>query len=493
MTNRRDFLKKAGLGSAAIAGSAFISKDEMGEANPKPFISKKKLNILYFVCHDLGKHLGCYGAPVLSPNLDAFAAAGIKFNLSYCTSPASSPSRMCAMTGKYAHVSGGLGLAHMGWNLAQNQKTVVDYLNDAGYETAHMGLNHERHAGTNHYQIDEEKHWDDWDAKNAVDKAIAYLKNRQDKTNPFYLNVGTHDVHASKWNKSLYKDYGGPVPNDSVYVPNYWFDHHGTRKELAKFQAAIKYLDTHFGRLIKALDESEYANNTVVIFTTDHGIAGNRSKGSLYDRGTEIALMMRLPEGYNKGMVVDDLVPNIDYAPTILDIAGIVKPADLNGRSFWPLLCGRGYTPNENIFTERNYHGEKAYHGAKDFIDKYDPTRSVRTKRYHYIRWYDPETKHRPWLPWELSGELLNNKEDATIDTILPEAMYPRNKEELYDVEKDPGEFINLANHAEYASVKKELSDTLDEWMKATNDHVLRGEIPVAPDKPGWGPWEGMK
>jgi len=492
MTNRRDFIKTTSLGSAVVAGLPFMQTAEKN-TKQKPFVPQKKLNILYFVCHDLGKHLGCYGAPVESPNLDAFASSGIKFNLAFCSSPASSPSRMCAMTGKYAHVSGGLGLAHMGWSLSQQEKTVVDYLNEAGYETVHVGLNHERHAGMNHYQIDEEKHWDDWDAKNAVDKAIRYLQQRKNKNKPFYLNIGTHDVHASKWDKSLYKDYGGPVDKNKVYIPNYWFDHEGARKELAKFQAAIKYLDTHFGRLIKALDESEYASNTVVIFTTDHGIAGNRSKGTLYDRGTEITLLVRLPGGYNKGTVINELIPNIDFAPTVLDMAGIKTPPEMNGCSFWPLITGKEYIPHEYIFTERNFHGERPYHGAKEYIDKYDPVRSIRTKQFHYIRWFNPAAGNRPWLPWELNHQLVNNNEEATLDTLLPAKIYPRNKEELYDVEKDPGEFINLADHPEYASIKNDLIAKLYEWMKTTNDHVLRNEVPTPPDKPGWGPWEGMK
>lgn len=491
MTSRRDFIKQAGLGSLAVAIPAqAVAKTT--DNNSRTFKPKGKLNILYFICHDLGKHLGCYGAPVSSPNIDAFAASAIRFENSFCSSPASSPSRMCAMTGKYAHVSGGLGLSHMGWSLSQNQKTIVDYLNDAGYETAHTGLNHERHAGTNHYQIDEEKHWDDWDAKNAVDKAIAYLQNRDNKNKPFYLNVGTHDVHESKWNKSLFKHYGGPIPTEQVYVPNYWFDHHGTRKELAKFQAAIKYLDTHFGRLIEALDKSEYADNTVVFFTTDHGIAGNRAKSTLYDRGTEISLIVRMPKGFNKGKVIDELIPNIDYATTILDIAGIDAPADMNGRSFWPLLTGTDYKPNHEIFTERNYHGERPHSNASSYVDQYDPVRSVRTKKYHYIRWFEPDIKKRPWLPWELTPNQLNNKDNATIGTVLPDPINPRTSEELYDIEKDPGELINIANHLEYAEIKNELSGKLDRWMKETNDHVLRGEVPVAPEKPGWGPWEGM-
>ena len=103
------------------------------------------MNVLHIVCHDLGKHLGCYGALVDSPNLDRLAADGVRFDRAFCSSPACSPSRICAMTGRYAHVSGGVGLAHMGWPLGDEQRTIVDDANAAGVETAHFGFSHERH------------------------------------------------------------------------------------------------------------------------------------------------------------------------------------------------------------------------------------------------------------------------------------------------------------------------------------------------------------
>ena len=104
-------------------------------------------NILYFVVHDIGRHMGCYGAPVATPNLDAFAASGVPFTNAFGNSAACSPSRICAMTGLYAHTSGGVGLAHMGWPLADDVLTIVDHLGAAGYETIHSGMQHERDEG----------------------------------------------------------------------------------------------------------------------------------------------------------------------------------------------------------------------------------------------------------------------------------------------------------------------------------------------------------
>ena len=99
-------------------------------------------NILYVVCHDLGRTLGCYGKPVISPNLDRFASQGALFASAFCSSPACSPSRGCAMTGQYAHTNGLMGLVNQGWSLPESTRTIIDHLNDAGYTTAHVGLQH---------------------------------------------------------------------------------------------------------------------------------------------------------------------------------------------------------------------------------------------------------------------------------------------------------------------------------------------------------------
>ncbi|MCD8483831.1 MAG: sulfatase-like hydrolase/transferase [Verrucomicrobia bacterium] len=104
-----------------------------------------KHNILYFVCHDLGRALGSYGAHIPTPHLDAFAAEGIRFSDAHCASPACSPSRACVMSGKYAHTTGALGLSHMGWPLHRDFPTTVDDFNAAGYTTMLSGINHERH------------------------------------------------------------------------------------------------------------------------------------------------------------------------------------------------------------------------------------------------------------------------------------------------------------------------------------------------------------
>jgi len=449
-----------------------------------------KLNIIHFVCHDLGRHLGCYGLPVKSPNLDNFAKNGIKFTNAFCNAPACSPSRACAMTGKYSHNNGQIGLAHMGWPLPENEKTIVDYLNENGYETVHTGLSHERHPGENHYQFDFENHWDDWDSKNAVDKAIEYLKNKKENK-PFYLNVGTREVHMSVWGRDpqQYKDI--KINEDEVFIPFYSPNFKILRKEFLKFQKAILYLDMHFQRLVDAVDKMKFKDDTVIIFTTDHGIANNRSKGTLYDRGVETTLLIRMPEKEYNSREINYLIQNIDIAPTILDIAGIDIPSDIQGKSFFPLLMRKEYQPHKEIFIERNFHGERTMYGSKDHEDVYDPIRAIRTEKFHYIRYFRPEIKKSPWLPYELKEEQCQDT-SLGLETIYPSLTNLRKEEELFDVENDPQEFINLAERSEYKKIKEELKTKLFNWMKETNDFVLKGIVPKPHGEKGFGKFDKL-
>ncbi len=443
----------------------------------------KRPHLIYIVVHDLGRTLGCYDRPIVSPNLDAFARRGVLFDNAFCTAAACSPSRACVMTGQYPQTSGGLGLAHMGWSLRPQVRTIVDELNDGGYETAHFGLNHERHAQLNRYQIDRETDWDQQKVKAAVDHAVEFLHQRVNTEQPFYLNLGTQEVRSVLWNNltppEVEDKYGYPVEPDKAYVPPHLPDTYEARLMMAKFAACIHYMDQHIGRLLGTLDQLGYFENSVIMYATDHGISAARAKGTLYDRGTEIAMMMHLPEGCRNGRRVQQMVPNIDIAPTLLEAAGVALPARMQGRSFWPLLTGNGYQAHTHLYSARNFHGQNVTH-RKGFVDFYDPVRAVRTERWKYVR--NVTLRPREWMP----GDPLEWWERGGIDMagMLPPA---RPMEELYDLASDPEEWHNLADEPAHADIKAELSRRLTQWQIETNDHALRGEVPVRPEAHGWG------
>jgi len=442
-------------------------------------------NVIFVIVHDIGTELGCYGKPVVSPNLDRFASRGVRFANAFTNSPCCTPSRCCLMTGKYAHVSGGIGLAHQGWPLPPGQRTVVDAFNDAGIETAHFGSSHERHAGENHYRIDEECNWDDVEASAAVDKAIPYLDARARSNNRFYLNIGISSTHDSHYSRRYAPDQGGGLSAAEAHVPLFVADTPAMRSRYGMFGASLKYMDEEVGRLFDAIERLGLFENTLVIFTTDHGIMGPRSKGSLYDRGVETALLMRGP-GIAAGTVVENLVPNIDLAPTVLEAMGVSVSDDMQGRSLWPMLTGVAYRPHEAIFTERNFHCEQQADDGS-MRDLYDPTRAIRTEQFHYIRRLKPDARprcHSDRLPWETIQYEAQVAADPGAGSVLPGV---RPSEELYDIHQDPLEFVDLAGKPEYAAVKRDLAERLDAWMRQTNDFALTGRTPARYEEPTWG------
>ncbi|NKB70279.1 MAG: sulfatase-like hydrolase/transferase [Candidatus Latescibacteria bacterium] len=428
-------------------------------------------NIIYIVAHDLGRMLGCYGRGFHSPNLDRFARQGALFNRVYCTTTACSPSRGCAWTGQYAHTNGLMGLVNRGWSLPVYRRTIVDLMNEAGYHTGLVGLDHTRKFREDHRFAE----YLPADPRTgvAVDNAIEFLRGRQDQTAPFYLNMGTIEVHGSQWGTHFAnREEGGANPPLDRYgwtepekapVPPTYKDAPQVRRELANYQACISYLDFHLGRLFNAIDRLGYRDNTLVMFNTDHGMEGLRGKGTLYELGMEIACMMRGP-GIAGGTQVDNLIQNIDYVPTFLDAIGAAVPDDIQGQSFWPLLSGDSYEPKEMIFAERNWHGASN-----------DPMRSVRTEKYHLIRNFDPSLKSA-WTP-ETVPEIRPSFASYP-SSLFPPGTEPRPEIELFDLEQDPYDWHNRADDPGLAPVKEDLLQSLDQWMRETDDPLLQGAIP---------------
>ncbi len=449
-------------------------------------------NILYFVTHDTGRFLGCYDRPIpFSPNLDAFARDAVLFRQAFCSAPCCGPSRNCAMTGKYSHVTGTLGLGGMGWTLPKEIPTTVDFLNDANYETAHFGFCHERLYGEMRYQIDgaedHNKHFWKCDTRLAVNHAIDYLRNR-DASRPFYLNIATNETHASHLSGVHTERHGGPVPEDQCWIPPTEPDCPITRQRWAHWYASLQYMDHHFGRLLSALEELGIKEETLIIYTTDHGTGCQRGKRHVYEPGVEIALIVRPPGDRHRGYQVDHLIPNIDFLPTLLEAAGVQPPDDLNGRSFWPLLDGQPYQPNDHLFIERNFHGERDDVERSEYIDFYDPQRAVRTRDFSYIRHLQPAKRQRPWYAHEMTGFRISGSGDGQP---LPRETEPRPEIELYDLRHDPWEQHNVANRPEYDKVQIQLDADLLRWMETTDDPGLHPGIPEPLDHPVQWPIPG--
>ncbi len=220
-------------------------------------------------------------------------------------------------------------------------------------------------------------------------------------------------------------------------------------------------LDDGVGTILDALESAGLADDTLVVFTTEHGLSFPRAKGCCFDPGIEAALLMRYPGVLEEGRVVDDLVSNVDVFPTLLEFADAPVPDDIAGRSFEPLLTGDGgrdeYTPRDRIFAGMTWH------------DRYNPIRAIRTDRWKYVRnfWHLPEVY------------LTRDIYESAAGREVREEYYceQRSYVELYDLENDPLERANLADDPEYADVRDRLREELLEWMEATDDPLLEGPV----------------
>lgn len=411
-------------------------------------------NIVFITCHDLGKHLGCYGQETVhSESLDDLARQGVIFDNSFCTAPQCSPSRATLHTGRHAHSVGVLGLAHppFSWRLHPDQMHAARRLREAGYETTLIGVQHltrNRDAyalGYNNISPVEP-------APRIAEKAKAFLNNAPGLDKPFYLEIGFFEPHRPY-------NWGDTSPDSSkgVDLPPYIPDAPESIADFAALQGMIRSMDEAIGVVLAALEKNELAEETLVIFTTDHGLAMPRAKCTLYDPGLGTSLLMRWPaQGISGGRRYAELISHVDILPAMLEAIGLPVPGNLHGKSFWPLLQGRPYKPNQEIFAEKSYH------------TAYEPMRGVRTQSHKLILNFDVG------LSFDVPADICQSPiYPLMIDQLVAERDYL----ELYDLEKDPNEKVNLAGRAETAEIERDLRKRLYAWMEQTHDPLLRGPI----------------
>jgi len=425
-------------------------------------------NILHIVPHDLGNWLGCLGhADVRSPRLDELAAQGVRFTHHFGASTCCSPARGCTMTGRYAHSNGLMGLVNQGWRLPPEELTLVDHFRDAGYFTVHGGFQHERvHRQDNRYErlLDSGTGIEAIYCDNVCQTAEAFLRERRPGDPPFYLNLGFFEVHAP-WNRPEYQGHCQP---ENVVVPGFLPNIPLVREAMARFYGAITHFDACIGGVLDALDETGLAEDTLVVFTTDHGISFPRAKETLYDPGIQTALILRWPGHIAAGRKQDVLISSVDLAPTLLEAIGQPIPEAIQGRSFWPLLTGKPYTPRTELYSERNWH---CY---------FDPNRAVRTDRFKLIRNY--ARRGRMPYPHEIT-------EAETIRDLYRRDVSGEDRpyEQLFDLVADSWEMRNVADDPACAETLADLRARLDAWMTETADFMRGADMEILwPDLGDW-------
>lgn len=393
-----------------------------------------------------------YGFPVAMPASRKFAAEGATFRRAFSCAPTCSPSRAALLTGMSPHSAGMIGLAHRGFALHDSRQHLAHFLSEHGYQTVLAGHQHVTSGDPRDLGYTTVLDSGDSHAAVVAPRAADFLRERGAQELPFFLDVGFDEAHRPFHAAAEGSDrYVAVLPG----MP----DNATTRHDVAQFHASLQELDRGVGTVLDALEASGHADKTIVILTTDHGPAFPGMKATLTDGGIGVGLMMRLPGQKRSGFVIDALVSQIDLFPTICDLAGLEQPQWLQGVSLRPVLDDTANQVRDDVFAEITFHAA------------YEPQRAIRTPRWTYIRRFD--NRVFPVLP--------NIDASPVLDLMLANGFAERNVATtmLYDNLFDPQQRQNLAGSTQTSAVESDLGGRLDAWMRATNDPLLDGPVPL--------------
>ena len=442
-----------------------------------PTLADERPNVLLIVSEDNGPELGCYGDPYArTPNLDRLAAEGARFERAFVPFSVCSPSRAAFLTGLHPHQNGQIGLAtHKFAMYEENTPNVVSLLKSVGYHTGMIGKLHVNPE--NAFPLDfHEIRGANFNRKKTVvdyaDAASTFFKEAGDK--PFFLSVNFPDAHLPFLRQANGRP-ADPLSADDV-KPMSWagVDSPRLREQVANYYNCLTRLDEGVGLLLERLEQAGHAEKTIVFYFGDHGAQFPRGKGTVYEGALHVPLIVRWPEVAKPGTARNELVSTIDILPTVLQAVGMRSTAEaLPGWDLQPLLADK--TPD----SWRQYIFGLAT-GA--FPRACYVQHSIRDERFKLISSPRPGTKNLD------SGTYLDPKHPHFVVTgATPEeqAAAPEHvraafdlwrvplRYELYDLQRDPDQWHNLADDPQHAGVKARLIAALQDWQKQTRDPFL--------------------
>jgi len=462
VNTRRNFLKEVGLyaSTLVVSGCTSPSKEStnrMSEGTP---------NILWITCEDISPYLGCYGdTDAITPNIDKLAGAGALYTKAFATAPVCAPSRSCLITGVYAT---SLGTQHLRSEvkLPDRIKCFPEYLRAAGYYCSNNYKKDYNFIDVNIWdESSHEAHWRKRKPGQPFFSVFNFTSTHQGQIN------GSDEEFFTNYRSKL-KPEERHDPAD-VSLPPYYPDTPFVRNIWARYYDLITFMDKQVGDLLAQLQADGLADNTIVFFFSDHGMGIPRFKRTLYDSGLNVPLIVRFPQRYRKhaptraGEKTDRLVSFVDFAPTVLSLVGLPIPDYMQGRAF---LGAKSQSAQDYVF------------GASSRVDEvYEMSRSVRNKRYKYIRNYMP---HLPYIqPSEYPdrAEIMQElrrvaSEGGLVGPQKPLWMPTKPAEELYDTLQDPHELNNLARSGAHKRVLERMRKVLRQWMTETRDTGLMSE-----------------
>lgn len=428
------------------------------------------MNVIYINTHDSGRMLSPYGYDIPTENLKKLAEDSVVFTNAFCAGPTCSPSRAALLTGTFPHQNGMLGLAQRGFSLYNPEKHLANFLKNNRYNTCLCGIQHEygwyldleknglHNLGYKEIITTDSKPFKKeelhlWDRNNAVE-VVKWLDNYNEEK-PFLLSFGMHSTH---------RPYPVEVPefiDERYIVPPYPItNNEENRHDHAQYMTTAHYADENIKMIVDALKRNNLYENSIIIFTTDHGLALPFNKCNLTDTGIGVSLIMKVPDADSNGKVVDSLVSQIDVFPTLCELLNLNKPDYLEGKSFAEAFADNKAFLDEYIFAEVNFH------------TSYEPVRCVRTKRYKYIKYYD-ET----WNKVNLSNMDESVPKDFLMNNGLKEKV--KYREGLFDLYYDPTERNNLADDIKYKEILENLRKVLLEKQIKTDDPILKGALEI--------------
>lgn len=430
-------------------------------------------NILYIHTHDTGCFTSAYGKNVPTPHVKAFAEDALSFRHAFCASPTCSPSRGALLTGRYPHENGLIGLAHRGFSIQNPETHMASFFRSQGFETVLCGVQHE------------EKSYDYTSRSTVYSQTLGYEKNLsflleegcpQDRCQADHINAertAEYLLHRCS-DRPFFLSYGmfqthRPYPEsetfdpESVELPEGVFDTEEARLDTSALYESLAQFDRNFQIVMDSLKAAGLYENTIIISTTDHGLANPFSKCTLFDRGIGVSLIVRIPQyPLTHGTWYNGMVSHVDLFPTLCDAEGLPKPAWLSGVSLLPVFENPQHQIRDYVFAEINFH------------TSYEPARCVRTQRYKYIRYYD-----EAWDKYNMT-----NCDDSALKGFLVQAGWreqSKPRELLFDLYFDPMENNNLVCDSEYEEVLQHLRLALHDWQIRTHDRI-----------PAWQDYKGL-
>lgn len=471
-----------------------------------PVRAADRPNVLIAISDDQSwPHASAYGSKMVStPHFDRVAREGVLFNNAFSPSPGCSPSRAAFLTGRHTWQ-----IEHAGTHASYfhpKYETFTDRLGAAGYFVGYTGKGW---GPGNHRKLGREENpagprfsaKGDATKSNYVASFEKFLAERPDDK-PFCFWFGSSDPHRG-FKKGAGLDKGKKLAD--AEVPTFLPDTPEVRSDLLDYTFEVERFDDDLGGILKLLEAAGELDNTLIIVTSDNGMAFPRAKANCFEYGVHMPLAIRFGKHIPTGRKVDDLIGFVDLTATIYDVTNVEPPGEfpIVGKSIVNILksekSGVVDASREAVYSARERHSSSRYNTLGY------PQRCIRTRQYLYIRNFTP---HRwPAGPgqkynkavYDDNGKLVDaelgpphggyhdidacptlsfmiaRRDDPKIGRFLELAVGKRPAEELYDITKDPGCLNNLAGKKDFADVRAKLSKRLMDELTRTGDPRVTG------------------